>query len=126
MSFSQYITYGAFQLATREAEDADEDNPDSGQNEIYASWSLLILILLLILAFFTSYLLRSKKIQAVHETVVSIFAGMIVGLILRLTSVNSVLDAVTFNYKFFFNLLLPPIILSSGYELHQVCASFSM
>jgi hypothetical protein len=27
---------------------------------------------------------------------------------------------VTFDYQFFFNLLLPPIILASGYELHQV------
>ena len=83
-------------------------------------WALLILIGLLIVAFFTSYVLQSKKIQAVHETVISIFAGMVIGLILRLTAVTSVLDSVKFNYQFFFNLLLPPIILASGYELHQV------
>lgn len=44
---------------------------------------------------------------------------MIVGLVLRLTAVQSVLGAVSFDYQFFFNLLLPPIILASGYELHQ-------
>src|SRR3954451_15261932 len=44
---------------------------------------------------------------------------MIVGLVLRLTAVESVLGAVSFDYQIFFNLLLPPIILSSGYELHQ-------
>lgn len=46
--------------------------------------------------------------------------GMVVGLIIRLTPGRSIQDSVTFDYQFFFNLLLPPIILASGYELHQV------
>ena len=41
------------------------------------------------------------------------------GLILRLTAQSSVLANVTFKNAYFFNLLLPPIILASGYELHQ-------
>jgi len=48
---------------------------------------------------------------------------MVVGLILRLTAVASVRDVVSFDYQMFFNLLLPPIILSAGYELHQVSLS---
>ena len=31
--------------------------------------------MLLIVALFTSYILQQRKIQAVHETVLSIFAG---------------------------------------------------
>lgn len=45
--------------------------------------------------------------------------GMFVGLIIRLTPASPIQDVVTFDYQFFFNLLLPPIILASGYELHQ-------
>ncbi|GAB7360308.1 hypothetical protein MBLNU230_g8065t1 [Neophaeotheca triangularis] len=106
-------------LQPREPTDSDDEEPEAGEKEIFASWSLLILITLLIVALFTSYVLQSRKIQAVHETVLSIFAGMVVGLILRLTSPDNVTAAVSFDYQFFFNLLLPPIILASGYELHQ-------
>ena len=49
--------------------------PEAGQKEIYSSWALFILLMLLILALFASYMLQHKKIQAVHETVISIFAG---------------------------------------------------
>jgi sodium/hydrogen exchanger-like protein 6/7 len=42
--------------------------------EIFSSWALFI-IMLLIAALFTSYMLQQKKVEAVHETVISIFAG---------------------------------------------------
>lgn len=53
----------------------DSAEPEAGQKEIFSSWALFILIMLLILALFASYMLQHKKIQAVHETVISIFAG---------------------------------------------------
>ncbi|EXJ79777.1 CPA1 family monovalent cation:H+ antiporter [Capronia epimyces CBS 606.96] len=107
-------------LLRRQAEDVDPDEPaEAGQKEIFSSWALFILIMLLIAALFTSYILQQKRIQAVHETVISIFAGMIVGLVIRVTPGTAIQDTVSFDYQFFFNLLLPPIILNSGYELHQ-------
>jgi hypothetical protein len=48
-------------------------------------WGLCILCVLLIGALITSYYLQIKKIRAIHETVISIFAGMVVGLIIRLS-----------------------------------------
>ena len=88
---------------------------EAGQKEIFSSWALFILIVLLITALFTSYILQQKKIQAVHETVISIFAGtitwpskdsdmlmnigMVVGLIIRVTPGRSIQDNVSFDYQ---------------------------
>ncbi|QIW99157.1 hypothetical protein AMS68_004675 [Peltaster fructicola] len=123
------ILQHAYALVARAVESSEPSDPDAkvpeaGQKEIDSSFALLILIILLIAAFLASYVLQSKRIQAVHETVVSIFAGMVVGLILRLASGAEesgaeIRQIVSFNYQFFFNLLLPPIILASGFELHQ-------
>jgi sodium/hydrogen exchanger-like protein 6/7 len=58
--------------------------PVAEEEEYYSSWSLFLVCLLLIVSLWTSYYLQIKKIRAVHETLVSIFAGMFVGLIIRL------------------------------------------
>lgn len=48
---------------------------EEAKKELFAAWALFISIMLLIAAFFTSYLLQQKKVTAIHETVISIFAG---------------------------------------------------
>ncbi|VVT46689.1 uncharacterized protein SAPINGB_P001338 [Magnusiomyces paraingens] len=111
-------------LLKRDSTDADPDIPDDEVSdptteEIFTSWALFILIILLIGSLWTSYYLQQKRIQAVHETVISIFSGMVVGLIIRILPGHFIQEHVSFNYSYFFNLLLPPIILNSGYELHQ-------
>ncbi|ODV90552.1 hypothetical protein CANCADRAFT_20571, partial [Tortispora caseinolytica NRRL Y-17796] len=99
--------------------DDDDIVKDPATAEIFSSWAIFILIMLLVFSLWTSYYLHRRKIQAVHETVVSIFSGMLVGLIIRIAPGHYIQDAVSFNYGYFFNLLLPPIILNSGFQLHQ-------
>lgn len=70
----QDVAYSILRRASNNDDDAD-DPAEAGQKEIFTSWALFIIIVLLITALFTSYILQQKKIQAVHETVVSIFAG---------------------------------------------------
>ncbi|EIN05210.1 sodium/hydrogen exchanger, partial [Punctularia strigosozonata HHB-11173 SS5] len=102
---------------------APSPSPSAGpiveEEEYYSSWSLFLVCALLILSLWTSYYLQIKRIRAVHETVVSIVAGMFVGLVIRIAQADAIREMLTFKHTLFFNLLLPPIILNSGYELKQ-------
>ncbi|KAG1725798.1 sodium/hydrogen exchanger [Suillus paluster] len=93
--------------------------PIAEEEEYYSSWSLFLVCLLLIVSLWTSYYLQIRRIRAIHETTVSIFAGMFVGLVVRLAPGTMIREMLTFKHTLFFNLLLPPIILNSGYELKQ-------
>ncbi|KLO18674.1 sodium/hydrogen exchanger [Schizopora paradoxa] len=93
--------------------------PIAEEEEYYSSWSLFLVCVLLIISLWTSYYLQIKKIRAIHETLVSIFAGMFVGFVVRLAPGHLIREMLTFRHTLFFNLILPPIILNSGYELKQ-------
>ena len=58
--------------------------PVAEEEEFYSSWSLFLICVLLIISLWTSYYLQIKRIRAIHETLVSIAAGMFVGFIVRL------------------------------------------
>ncbi|CAL1698350.1 unnamed protein product [Somion occarium] len=93
--------------------------PVPEEEEYYSSWSLFLVCLLLTISLLTSYYLQIKRIRAIHETLVAILAGMFVGLVVRLAPGTMIREMLTFKHTLFFNLLLPPIILNSGYELKQ-------
>jgi hypothetical protein len=64
---------------------APTTTPVPEEEEYYSSWSLFLVCMLLVLSLWTSYYLQIKRIRAINETIVSIFAGMFVGLVVRLT-----------------------------------------
>ena len=72
-----HLANAAFELLRRQVEDEvdADDPPEAGQKEIFSSWALFIMICLLILSLFCSFLFQQRKIQAVHETIVSVFFG---------------------------------------------------
>lgn len=127
---SKYLAVnGAKYLIKRAIAPEDEDLPDVTTpeeeatdpvaEEVFSSWALFILLSLLCAALWSSYYLQQRRIKAIHETVLSIFYGMVVGLLIRVAPGHYIQDAVKFKSGYFFNILLPPIILNSGYELHQ-------
>lgn len=77
--------------------------------EIFSSWALFIVLFLLCSALWSSYYLQQKRIKAIHETVLSIFYGMVIGLVIRVSPGHYIQDAVKFNSSYFFNILLPQI-----------------
>ncbi|KAI8318090.1 Sodium/hydrogen exchanger, partial [Martensiomyces pterosporus] len=97
----------------------DSEEPPPEEEEKVSSQALLILVSLLIAALLTSYYLQRWRIRTVHETVLSIFAGMAVGLVLRFSTGSYIKRIVTFDHTVFFNMLLPPIILNCGYNLQK-------
>ncbi|SPO28598.1 probable NHX1 - Na+/H+ exchanger of the prevacuolar compartment - involved in salt tolerance [Ustilago trichophora] len=93
--------------------------PDAEQQERFSSLALFLVLTLLILSFWTSYYLKVKRITAVHETIVGLFAGMFVGVCLRIGPGEQVQNMLSFSNTIMLNVLLPPIILASGYDLRQ-------
>ncbi|TPX60708.1 hypothetical protein PhCBS80983_g01591 [Powellomyces hirtus] len=95
---------------------ADEHDATS----TWATGALLIYVSMLFVILMTSYYLQSKRIRFIHETVVSIILGLVIGLVVYLApSGEKLSDLITFKYTYFFNLLLPPIILNSGYDMKR-------
>ncbi|KAI8904146.1 Cation/H+ exchanger [Gorgonomyces haynaldii] len=88
-------------------------------SEVDVSFGILLLISLLFTILVISYHLESKRITFIHETVVSIVLGLLVGLLVHLFDERTVGSIVTFDHSYFFNFLLPPIILHSGYDMQK-------
>jgi hypothetical protein len=85
------------------AADSPTPTPIPEEEEFYSSWSLFLVCLLLILSLWTSYYLQIKRIRAIHETVVSIVAGMVVGFIVRIAPGHLIREMLVSHLFFWFS-----------------------
>ncbi|GAA5911986.1 bifunctional K:H/Na:H antiporter NHX1 [Sporobolomyces salmoneus] len=92
---------------------------DPEVEELWSSRALLLVLFLLVLSFWVSYYLKVRRIRSIHETLVAMFAGMCVGAIVRVAPGHVVQSMIAFKSTILLNVLLPPIILNSGYQLKQ-------
>jgi sodium/hydrogen exchanger-like protein 6/7 len=81
-----------------------------------ASFAILVQTTLLFIILLISYFLQIRKIRVIHESVLSIFLGAVVGALV--SNFQEVKQILKFDDKYFFYLILPPIILNCGYDLN--------
>ncbi|KAJ3114322.1 monovalent cation:H+ antiporter, CPA1 (nhx1) [Physocladia obscura] len=112
---------GDLPTATAEPSQSPLPIPIGGEEEVVlTSWALLILVSLLLATLLITYALSLQKTRRSgfqHETIVALGMGAVVGLFVRLVGGESLRKMISFEHSYFFNLILPPIILNSGYDL---------
>jgi len=83
------------------------------------SFSVFVLLILLMATIMTVWALKKKQIRTIHESAMSIIYGVLIGCFVRFTPGEMVQNEVVFDPELFFYLLLPPIVFHAGYSLNR-------
>ncbi len=95
--------------------------PEEGAAEKEHSNSMAIFFVLsvLVLCIFTVHFILRARCHLLPESLVIIFLGAVIGLLMRLLPTEDMKSVESFSPTMFFLVLLPPIIFESGYNLHK-------
>ena len=96
-----------------------DEEPDETQEEEENMAFYLILFALMMLFFITSAYNERYKPVCGHQTSYTIIAGIVSSCIIWLLYSEKFADKYQFEQDFFFNFLLPPIILNSGFNMRR-------
>ena len=88
-------------------------------DETLASFSIALLLALLMTAMLIGYLLRQHRINYLQEAGVALMMGVLTGYGVNKLRGDDNLKWISFQPKFFFLFLLPPIIFDSGFGLNM-------
>eukprot|EP00158_Paraphelidium_tribonemae_P004657 Partr_v1_DN26892_c0_g1_i1_m40512 putative Sodium hydrogen exchanger len=94
------------------------DVPDGWHDrQLESAQAVLVFIVLLLVTLLSSYFLQNCKVTVLHESLIATTMGIVTGLVVHFWGGPTMDELIAFDHRYFFNLLLPPIILKSGYDL---------
>uniref|UniRef100_A0A8D8FWG8 Sodium/hydrogen exchanger n=1 Tax=Culex pipiens TaxID=7175 RepID=A0A8D8FWG8_CULPI len=92
------------------------------EQEHYSSMSIFFVLCVIALGILLIHMMLQTKFQYLPESIVVVFLGALIGLILNNSSMRHIANwerEEVFSPTAFFLVLLPPIIFESGYNLHK-------
>lgn len=85
----------------------------------YISGGAVLLSFMVVFYMFMGSLLEKYKIPIGHEASISIVVGILLSYLILDVHKDNLMELIRFNSNFFFYMLLPPLVFSTGYNMKR-------